>query len=327
MEIIGRQIDFGFATEAVRGVAEAAATKFLRKTTANVVPRNERVIDDTSFGRLEDADRVRSVRKWNEGNVEGILHVDPAGYLFLNLYGSVDSQLIDDGVYEHAFTLLQDIQHPTLTLFVKDGGVRNVKMAGGVVKSLKLTASTDNYVRFAAEFIGKEEAVATSTPSVDEELDFVGRDITLKFATTEVGLAAATAVKAKSLEIEWNPNVISDYVFGSYSPDDNYNGAFALSFKFTRNYGDQTFEDLYKSDAFRYCLIEIRGERVLSDSSSNPLIQLVMHKVQITDWNRGGNANELVTEEVSCKAFFNADDDKQSELTLVNETASYAAGS
>lgn len=327
MELIGRQIDFGFAVESARGVAEAAATKFLRKTTANVVPRSERVIDDTSFGRLEDADRVRSVRKWNEGNVEGILHVDPAGYLFLNLYGEVASELIDDGVYEHVFTLEQSIQHPTLTLFVKDADVRNVKMAGGVVKSLKINASTDNYVRFSAEFVGKEEASATSTPSVDEELDFVGRDITVKFADTEVGLAAATAVPAKNLEVNFEPNVITDFVFGSYSPDDNYNGAFALSFNFTKNYADQTFENLYKSDAFKYCLIEIRGERVLGDSSSNPLIQLLMYKVQVTDWNRSGNQNELVTEEVACKAFFNATDDKQSQLTLVNETAAYAAGS
>ena len=329
MEFIGRQIDFGIAVEGSRGEAETEPQRWIRKTVANVVPKNERKVDDTSFGRLEDADRVRTVRKWNEGSVDGILHADALGYFLLNLYGAVDSDEIDDDVYEHTFTLDQDIQHPTLSLFMLDAAVRAVAIAGAVVSSLKLSIATDDYLRFSAEFIGKEEEDLDSppVPEVSAEFDFVGRDVTLKFADTLEALGAATPIKAKSIAVTWNPGVIADYVVGDYSPDDIYNGAFGLEFSFTRNYADQTFETLYKSQDFKYCEIRIEGEALLSDSSSKPLIVLTLNKAQVTNWNRAGAQNELVTEDVDVKAFYNSSDQKQSEVTLVNATASYAAAS
>jgi hypothetical protein len=236
MEFIGRQIYFGIAAESVRGTAEAAATRWLRKTTCDIIPRSERVTDDTSFGRLEDADRVRTVRKWNEGSLEGIVHADVLGYFLLNLYGDVESTVVTGSIYDHVFELDQTIQHPTLTLFVKDGAVRDVKMAGGVISSFELSASTDDYLRYTANFIGKQEAAATSSPSTETEYDFVPRDIEIKLADAEAGLSGATATKAKEMTITWNPNAIVDYTFGSYSPDDIYNGAFSIEISLTRNY-------------------------------------------------------------------------------------------
>lgn len=324
-EFIGREIAFGVAIEGTRGTAETSAQKWIRKTVANIIPRVERVVDDTSFGRLEDADRVRSVQKWNEGSLEGILHADVAGYFFLNLYGEVQSAA-DGAAFSHAFTLEQSLLHPTLTLFVKDGEVRDTKMAGGVIASLELTAAIDNYVRYTAEFIGKAETSATSTPTTDTEYDFVSRDITVKVADTEGGLSGATALKLKNLNITWNANAIRDHVFGSYSPDNIYNGAFAIEGTFTRNYLDQTFETLYKADTAKYMQISIVGEADLGGGKL-PTITILLNKVQITDWDRSGGANDLVTEEVSFKAFYNATDSQQSEVTLINTTAEYVSES
>jgi hypothetical protein len=42
------------------------------------------------------------------------------------------------------------------------------------------------------------------------------------------------------------------------------------------------------------------------------------------DWNRAGGADELVTEPIKFRAFYNATDSKQSTVTLQNLTASYA---
>jgi len=322
-EFIGRSISFGVATEGTRGTAETAATKWVRKTVANIIPRSERVIDDTSFGRLEDADRVRTVRKWNEGSLEGILHADVVGYFFLNLYGDVESAPSGQA-FTHAFTLNQTLTHPTLTLFVKDEEVRDVKMAGGVISSLEVTVATDNYVRYKADFMGKEEDTADSTPTVDVEYDFVSRDVSVKLADTEENLSSAEALKVKNLTITWNSNAISDYVVGNYSPDNIYNGTFSIEGTFTRNYTDQTFEDMYKGDDFSYMQIAIEGEADIA-TDTHPTITVLLNKVQITDWSRAGGQNELVTEEVSFKAFYNAEDEQQSEVSLLNLTEEYVA--
>lgn len=325
---IGREISFGVAVEGVRGVAEAAATKWFKKVNATIIPKVDRVIDDSSFGALEDAAQVRTVRKHNEGTLEGIVHADAIGYIFTNLYGYPDSDLVagETEVYDHTFELSQSIQHPTLTLFVKDADVRDTKIANGVVSSFELTVATDNYVRFKADFIGKEEASATSVPSLDQEFDFVGRDVTVKLADTEAGLDAAEAVKVKNLSVKKNPHTLTDYTVGDYSPEDIYNGAFSIEGTFTKNYVDQTFEDMCKGDTAKYAQIKIEGEAVLGENS-HPAITLILNKLMVTTWDRKGAADALVEETVGFKAFYNSEDRKQSKLKLRNLTPSYGAGS
>jgi hypothetical protein len=322
---IGREISLGVGVEAVRGTAQPTADRWVRKTTMNVIPRAERVIDDTTFGRLEDAERVRTVRRWSEGDVEGILHADVAGYFFLNLYGEVESTVVSGEVTEHEFTKApNNIQNPTLTLFTIDGGVRNSKVPGAVVSTLELTASTDQYVRFSTSFLGREAVSSDEEATLSDEYDWVSRDIAVKIAETSEGLAVATPLKLKNLTVSWDNSANADFVFGNYSPDNIYNGAFVIEGSFTRNYTDQTFEDLYTTDAFRYMGIDIIGEADLG-SSNNPELHIVFNKIQVTDWNRTSAGDDLVTEDVSFKAFYNVTDEAQSSITLQNLTPSYNA--
>lgn len=322
-EFIGRLVNFSLAPELVRGTAEITAERTVRKVTCNLIPRAERVIDDSTFGKLEDAERVRTVRRWSEGDVEGIVHADVIGYFLLNLYGEPESTNVAGSVYDHEFTLAQNILHPTLTFFVKDGEVRQEKIAGGVVQSLELNASTDDYLRYTASFLGKEGASDSSElPSLATEYDFVSRDITVKIAATEGGLAGATALKLKDMSITLNSNAEADWVFGSYSPENIYNKQFSIEGTFTRNFTDETFKDLYEGDGFRYLEIEIKGEADIG-GTNNPTITVLLNKVQLTDWSRTSAGDDLVTEEVSFKAFLNTTDEQQSKVTVRNLTETY----
>jgi pterin-4a-carbinolamine dehydratase len=325
--IIGREINFAVAPETVRGVAEAVAERTVRKVTCNLIPRAERVIDDTTFGRLEDAERVRTVRKWSEGDVEGILHADVLGYFLLNLYGAVESTLDETGVYSHEFTLEQSIAHATLTLFVEDGGVRQEKIAGGVIDTMTLGIKTDDYIRYTASFIGKAGVADTSTlPALATEYDFVSRDVSVKIADTEAGLTGATALKLKDTNLSFKANAIADYVFGSYSPDNIYNKQFTIEGDFSKNMEDTTFKELYEGDDFVYMQITIEGEALIG-ATKHPKIVVLFNKVQVTDWSRDSKGDDLVTEKISFKAFLNATDEQASMITVTNTTVSYAVAS
>lgn len=327
MEFIGRQIDFAIGIEADRGVAEAAAQRNVRKVTCNVIPKTDRVIDDSTFGRIEDAERNRPVRRWSEGDVEGIVHADVLGYYLFNIYGQVDSQNVSGAVYDHEFTMEQSILHPTLTLFVKDADVRQEKLAGGMISTLELTATTDDYVRYTANFLAKEGvADVSSIPALETEYDFVSRDITVKIAEDQSGLEGATALKLKDLNITFNTNAEADFVFGNYSPDQIYNKQFSIEGTFMKNYVDTTFQDLYEGDAFRYMEITIEGEADIG-GGSKPTVIILLNKVQVQDWSRTSEGDELSTEEVSFKAFYNVLDESQSSITIRNLTEAYEIGS
>lgn len=322
-EIIGREIEFGVATEAVRGSAETTADKWVRKVNANVVERATHAVDDTTRGRLEEGDGRRKVQTHIEGELEGILHVDVLGWFLANIYGVVVTSTVTGSVKSHAFSLGQNIQHPSLTLFAKDGSVQQSTFSNAMINTLEVSAAIDDYIRFTAGFVASAAASNSDTPSYGTDYDFVARDIVIKVADTEAGLSGASAVKVKDVSIVWDQGVIRDHVVGGYTPDDIYNGRLKITGSFTKNFDDETFKDLYLGNAAKYMSITITGEAELT-TGQNPTITMILNKVLVMDWNRSGAANELVTETVAFEGFFNATDSEQSTVTLKNLTASYA---
>jgi hypothetical protein len=322
MDIIGRQVEAGFALEETRGTAESVAEKWARNVTANIVERAEKVVDDATRGRLEDSEGARIVKKWVEGDLQGIVHADTLGYLLYCLYGAVSTQTVSGSVKDHTFSLAQDIQAPTLSIFAKDGGVQQRVFNGGVLSSLEISAVLDNYVRFTASFMARAGASNSDTSSYDTEYDFIGKDVSIKFADSEAGLSGATAIKAKEVTINWDRGLIADHVLGQYTPNDHLAGKMAIEGEFTLNFDATTFKDLYLADTYKYMQIKIEGDADIG-SGNHPTITALLNRVQIMDWNREGGNDEVVTQPVSFKAFYNPTDSEQSTVIVRNLTAEY----
>lgn len=323
MEIIGRQVEFGVAIESVRGTAKTTADKWLRKTTANVVERALHVVDDSTRGKLEDVEGRRVVQKYIEGEVSGILHADLLGYFLANIYGVVVTSTVSGSVKSHIFNLGQNIQHPSLTLFAKDGSVQQQVFDNSMINTLEISATIEDYVRYTANFTSTKATANTATPSYGTDYDFISRDIVIKTADTEAGLTGATALKVKDVKITFDQGIIRDHIVGSYFADDIYNSKMMIEGEFTLNLSDTTFKALYLADTAKYMSITITGTADIG-TGNYPTITVLLNKVMFMDWNRSGGADELITEPISFRAFYNATDSKQSQVTLKNLTASYA---
>ena len=320
--LIGKDLEVGVAFEGTRATAESAADKWQRKVSATVVERAVHAIDESSRGVLETGEGRRVVQKYIEGEVSGPVHADAIGYYLANLYGVCVSSNVTGSIYSHVFTLGQNIQHPSLTMFAHDGSVQSNTYSGCMVSSLEINVALDDYVRYTAGILGNTAATSTDTPSYDTEYDFIAHDVTVKMADTSGGLAAATAIKCKDLTLTWNPEVDRDHVIGGYVPDDIYNKGMMIEGSFTLNFGSETYKDLFLGDDSKYMSVTITGETDLG-SGNYPSITLLLYKVQIMDWNRSGDGSELVTEPISFRAFYNPTDSKQSQVTLVNLTSAY----
>lgn len=323
MEIIGREIEIGVGVEKVRGTAQLTAEKWVKNVTANIIEKAEHVIDDNSHNVLEDSDNRRVVRKWIEGSIEGSVHADMIGYLLYNLYGSVTSSLLSGSVYSHSFNLLKSIQHPALTLFAKDGSVQQLSYATGMLSTLGITASVNDFVRMNATFMGKEASSNSDTPSYDTEYDFIGKDVYMLVADTEVGLETAIATKIKDVSINFDTGLISDHILGSYTPNDIYNAKMSIEGSFTKNFDATTFKDLYLADTAKYMQFVISGSADLG-GGKNPAIVFTFNKVKITNWDRSGANDELATETVDFKAFYNETDGESSTVRIQNLTEEYS---
>lgn len=323
--IIGRQIEFGVAKETVRGTAKTTADRWIKNVTANIIPKAQKVIDNATRGRFEDADQQRMVRSWYEGDLDGIAHSDVLGWFFQNLYGTdtpVAKSAPNAVVYDHTFSLAQSPQHSSLTLFMKDGGVVQETISNAMIDKFSLSASMDEYVRFKASFKGAVGAANAASPSYGTDYDFIGRDIIVKMASTSGGLAGATAIPVKSMDINWSQGLKESYVFGAYTPTDIYNTMLAIEGKMTLDLSDTTYRALWQADTTQYIQIVITGAATIG-TSANPAISITLNKAQLSDWSRHGANNEIVQQEVSFKGFYNPTDTKSSTVVLTNLIASY----
>ena len=313
----------GVKVEGTRGTAETVASKWVRNVSADIFAKAEKIVDDSSQGVLEDSQSTRVIKKWFDGDLAGIVHADAIGYFFQQVYGQSTPTEVEAGeVYSHAFSVLQNIEHPTLSLFAKDGANSQEVFNGGVVSTLELSASTDDFLRFTTNVIAKEATANSDTPAYTTDYDFIGKDITVKIADTEAGLSGATALCIKELSLTWDTGAVADHCFGSYAPSDVYNQKMMIEGSFNKNYQDDTFKDLLTSDTAKYMQITITGDAILAGANT-PSITIVLNKVQIQDWTRSGANDELVTEDVSFKALYNNTDGEQSTVALQNTTASY----
>lgn len=321
-DFIGRQLEVGVSVEAVRGTAETVATEWLKKISMTVVPRTTKVNDESTRNVLADSLGTRITQKWVEGDLNGNLHADSLGYFLYNIYGQEAVETVEAGVYEHTFSEVTSVTKPSLTLFGKEAGVQQSVFSNCMVGSFELSASPDQYVSFSSSFVGVESASNADTPSYATTYDFVGRDLTLKVAETEAGLAEATALPIKDLTLTWDMALINDFVLGQYTPQDVFNSQVGIEGSFTVNFTDTNWLTLFTTDAYRYFLIEITGSQTIGDAS-NPKITVLLNRVAVTDRTREDSAGDLVTETITFKAFYNQTDAQQSEVEVVNVTPNY----
>lgn len=322
-EILGRDIQMGVATEATRGTADTIADKWFRKVTATIVERANHAVDDTTVSNLADGMGRRVVQKYVEGELNGIIHGDALGWLTANLYGICVSTLVTGAVYSHVFNLKNVNQHISLTIFAKDGSIQQQTFANCMINTLTMSVAIDDYLRFSASFIGGIAAVNSDTPTYGTEYDFIARDVVIKIAASAAGLSGATAIKAKAMDVTWDQGLIRDHVVGALTPNDTYNSQMNIEGKMTLNFSTTTYKDLFLADTAQYMSITITGQADIG-AGNFPTITLLMNKVQFMDWSRSGDIGELVTEEVSFRAFYNQTDAKQSQLTIKNNTTAYA---
>ena len=323
---IGRQIEAGLSVEGTRNTAESTVSKWVKNVTADIITQTEKIQDDNTRGRLETHEGGRVVQKWHEGTLEGVLHADAIGYLMTNIYGDVTSTTVAGSVHSHAFTLDQTIEHPTLTVFMHDADVNKVKLNGAVLSSLEVSATVDDYVRFNSNIIALDKVTDATTPTYSTEYDFIGKDVSIKVADTELGLASATALKAKNATITWEVENIRNHILGQYTADSNYNANFGLSVSITKDYEDNTFKELFEGDDYKYVQIHIEGDANIG-GGNKPSMTILLNKGQVTEWSRSGGSDESVTEEFTFMGFYNNTDGQSSEVTLQNLTSEYIATS
>ena len=117
------------------------------------------------------------------------------------------------GSFNHIFTLDNNAQHPTFTLFKADP-VQDYSYANSALESLDLNIEVGNYATIEASFKGKKGAEVSVSPAFVAENNFLPKHTKVKIASDTAGLDGATGICVQKASLSFAKNLVDEQCLG-----------------------------------------------------------------------------------------------------------------
>lgn len=322
-KIIGRQNSIGIGKESTRGTA-VTPTYWVPWLDVKADNKVEAVVDQASLARLEDSDATAVTAKYGEISWKTKMKDKHIGLLMLSLFGTVSSAAKispNTAVYDHTFSVAQSTSHQSLSVALK-GSNDDVVFANGVVDALTITAELGNYVNYEVSLIAKASASASNTVAHSAENDFVPQMLTFKTATAQSGLTAASAVKIRNVKLEIKQNLLREHVLGAVGVNDVLNQSFEITGSIVLLHTDATYADMQNNETYTAMRFDFIHTTTIG-TSSNPELQIDLHRARITNYERKMTLNDMVEESFDFKAHYSLTDSKMVTAVLTNLVTAY----
>lgn len=98
---------------------------------------------------------------------------------------------------------------------------------------------------------------------------------------------------------------------------------FVVEGSMTLNFEDEVQKDLYVNATKQAMRISMIDTATTIGLSNNPTIEFDMAKVKVTEWTKSQGKDEIVTQDVTFKAFYSTADAQIITGRLVNTKSSY----
>jgi len=302
----GRRQEVGFAKEAVRGTGTDPATFWVPKTNVTFDDKINKSLVAGSYGNITDAAMTGYVsQKWAEGDIEGELNVNSFGLLLLALTGAESAGAdVGGGVYDHTYTLANDNQHQSLTIWRKDPD-ESVWFRRAMINNLTIDVSLGEIVKYTANFMSRVSQIkGEPSPTYSIDNRFIGRDLTLKLASSwDADWSAQSAISVKSFNIEFSKNVSNISVLNTLEPEDIVNKGFKINGSLELNYEDKTWRDYMLNNTTRAMSIVLEGAKTIGDSS-HPSLTMIFPKVYFDSWEPSNSLDDITSQTINFDIYY-----------------------
>lgn len=316
-KFVGRRGTLGVALEASRGVAVAPAF-WIPFVTLSFADKIEGAREEQGMGNIADSDSWYVTMTKAEGELEAQLYDHAIPYILSSLLGAVPVTT-GSNPYTHTFTLSAVNQAKTLSLYWKDPD-RSYIFPMSVVDSFKMTVEPNGIVNYTIGFKAKRaDDYASQTPSFTTMgSKFLHQHLVFKLASNTAGLAAASAISLKALELNINRNTIFDEVMGTAEPEDILSQAISVEGNLTLNLEDDTYRNYMLANTYRAMQIQL-----LQSSSSTFTLQFP--RVDFSEWQPDYTLNEIAKQQINFKANYDSANASAiiSTATVINTKTSY----
>ena len=318
---IGRQIKLGIGKETTRGTA--VTPDFWVK--AEGFAHDDRVDYDNaegSIGSLVPTYEGFPVKQWAEGGFRGLISDDHFGLILLGLLGAVADSTVETGVYDHDYTLAEDVQHQSLTLVMEEPNQEH-GFALAMLTSLELKFELGKLPRYTANFMSQKGDTVTETASFSAENKFRPHDFAFGYADDIAGLSSSTALSVKSLTLKFETNVTDDQYLGNIEPEDFLNQELNISGTVELLFENDTHLGWYQDGTHKALEISLTRSDVTIGAASNPTLTIQLAKCQFDDWSREKDLGAVVAQTLEFNCHYSLADSQVGNITLRNTVAAY----
>lgn len=321
-KFIGRLANVGIAKETARGTAVVPAF-WLPKQSLSIDDKITQVTDETSVGVIEGMEDGNVAEKFSEAEIEGRIDHLKFGLLVLAALGSEAApSLIETGVYDHVFTVLQSAQHPSLTVTLSEPNAQttsSLRYTLAMLSELNLEVALRKFATYKAKFRANAGVTGTSTPAyATSEQVFLPQTITAVIADVVGNLGSGTAVAAKSIKLNIKKNTEDDFVVGSVVAADRLNKQLEISGEIELMYNDRSFIDTYlMADLARALRVKMLGATLIG-ATAFPTITIDFNKVKFSEVARKFDNNGLVLQTLKFDAYYDLVTSKMTTITVRN---------
>ena len=329
--LLGESINLGVGGEsaAARGTGVTPSIWIPARTPSGIRPILEKVLlrETRGSGIMSNASEI--VQKRAEGDLEFNLRLNSIGWIFQSLLGSstpVAKSAPNASVYDHTFSvLLNNPQHPTLTLGLGAPNQQDYEYANAVVNSLEIRTPVDDLVNATVGFIAKSEAThADYTVSfATSDSYFRQQDVSIKIANDTTGLAAATPIKLKEFSLAINNNARPDMNIGSLTPNDVFAMLMEIGGSCTIDYQGTTYHDLFTAGTSQALQITMTRTDLTIGSSANPTLVITLPKITFEDLSPDRPLDDVATDKIKFSAHYDATTAKAISVVLTNLITTY----
>lgn len=325
---IGRKFAVGIAKEAVRGTAETAATFYPQFGEASVDEKVEFAEREEAAGVIEEATGADIVKQYSAINIKMPVGDKSFPLILLSALGTLvtsDNADSDPSVKDHTINVAQSVQHQALTAFLDDPvGGNDYKHALGMVESVGIEAVLGKAIEANIVMRAKKGASASLTPTITTENRFLPQHATIKFASSQAGLGAASASIVKNFKLTINKNLEDDDVIGTVDPADFNNKQFSIEGELEANWESEAdYKTVMQAGTYKAMRIDLKNTDVTIGSAAKPEIMIDLYRVQLKEVTRPIKVNDIIKQTISFKAYYSLTDSKMIQIIATNTTASY----
>ena len=272
------------------------------------------------------------ITTWNSAVLKKIIVIGETTYYFFDkaVTGSITNgtwtmTATAVNVNAHMFERLNSNNHPTFTIY-DDDPVASAYAPYCMINSFELSCEVADYVKFSAEFQGKQMQDNTDTlnPAYSDEAPFTASMAGVSFATNESWLNTATTVCMQNFRLTINKNLTDIQCFGSTDVDSLHNQQFTLDWDFEALFSSTTLRDWVinsEKKAIRFYAENKNASELVS--WIYPSIYVDCMKVWLTEWTKTDDNNGITKQTLWFSWQYDNASGTSIEVVLLNSNSTW----